>query len=747
MPRGAARRDLPGGGHAVLRQPVHRARHRVGRRGREGGRGAVRGVRPAAREPGEGARVRVPAEQPGRAARRPDRRRQRRRPDAADGRARGARHRRCSSGSSTRGPSSARRPGSCSCSTSPARWATRAATDGPSSTSPSEAAVSALDQFKDADEVGLWVFSTDLGGADPNVRELVPVAPIGDQRDELAATDRRPVPDERHAAVRRHPEGLRDDARGLRPDEDQRHRAAHRRRRTTTANPATTSEQFDELIQTLQAGSEGASSRPVRLFTISYGDDADVITLQAIAQATEPPLRRQQPGDHRAGVHRRHLQLLRRWRRTSASATASSRRRWREAIMSPLGIVLLGAGAAGGDPGRAADRRPPPGSASVGLGWPGARRGAARSDARHRVAPSSAQRAVAVVRPCRPRRPSAASTGSSTSVPPGRCGSASQPVGSARRRHRRVVADRPARPRDRRRARQDRHRVGRGRAGRAAGAGGQRDAVAGAGADDRGARGPARVGQPARRRSPSRAAIGCACSTPASTSSLARAVEVSVGAGDTDVLGDDVDGLVTELEALRIAMDEAEPGGRSPTRCPEPRAAVTPRERAAPLERRRRDRHRAVPDHRAGPRSPCSATSSARPRSPTPTGSATRHRTSSTSCCSAACCRRRSSRCSRRSSRHDDEESTNVVITVALIAARRDHGRRRHRRPADLPPLHARSRRRRRRRRSSARSARCSPGSSCSRSSSTALTGARQRAAQLAGAGSSPPRGARSCPT
>ncbi len=38
---------------------------------------------------------------------------------------------------------------------------------------------------------------------------------------------------------------------------------------------------------------------------------------------------------------------------------------------------------------------------------------------------------------------------------------------------------------------------------------------------------------------------------------LARTVEVSVGAGDTEVLGEDVDGLVSELEALRIAMDEA----------------------------------------------------------------------------------------------------------------------------------------------------------------------------------------------
>lgn len=37
---------------------------------------------------------------------------------------------------------------------------------------------------------------------------------------------------------------------------------------------------------------------------------------------------------------------------------------------------------------------------------------------------------------------------------------------------------------------------------------------------------------------------------------VARAVEVSLGAGDSDVLGNDVDGLVTELEALRAALEE-----------------------------------------------------------------------------------------------------------------------------------------------------------------------------------------------
>ncbi len=37
---------------------------------------------------------------------------------------------------------------------------------------------------------------------------------------------------------------------------------------------------------------------------------------------------------------------------------------------------------------------------------------------------------------------------------------------------------------------------------------------------------------------------------------VARAVEVSLGAADGGVLGDDVDDLVTELESLRLAMDD-----------------------------------------------------------------------------------------------------------------------------------------------------------------------------------------------
>jgi Ca-activated chloride channel homolog len=147
------------------------------------------------------------------------------------------------------------------------------------------AAVSALDQFKDADEVGLWVFSTDLGGADPNVRELVPVAPMGGQRDMLGRqieaqfpTNGTPLYDVTGKAYETMVDGY-DPAKinaivlltdGMNDDEQ----------------PDDDEDQFAELIQTLQAGSEGSSSQPVRLFTISYGEDADAITLRAIAQAT-----------------------------------------------------------------------------------------------------------------------------------------------------------------------------------------------------------------------------------------------------------------------------------------------------------------------------------------------------------------------------------------------------------------------------------------------------------------------------
>jgi Ca-activated chloride channel homolog len=146
------------------------------------------------------------------------------------------------------------------------------------------AAISALDEFKDEDQVGLWVFSTDLGGEHPNWREVVPIGTIGENRDTLAEQIDAQLPQSGTPlyevtqvayeamlaeydpatinAIVLLTDGVNDD--GALNDDDQ---------------------QFTTLIETLE-GPEGESATPVRVFTIAYGDEADLITLRAISQAS-----------------------------------------------------------------------------------------------------------------------------------------------------------------------------------------------------------------------------------------------------------------------------------------------------------------------------------------------------------------------------------------------------------------------------------------------------------------------------
>jgi Ca-activated chloride channel family protein len=45
-------------------------------------------------------------------------------------------------------------------------------------------------------------------------------------------------------------------------------------------------DQLDELLATLERGTEGESAKPIRVFTIAYGKQADFSTLERIAEAT-----------------------------------------------------------------------------------------------------------------------------------------------------------------------------------------------------------------------------------------------------------------------------------------------------------------------------------------------------------------------------------------------------------------------------------------------------------------------------
>lgn len=149
-----------------------------------------------------------------------------------------------------------------------------------------QAAIEALDEFADDDQVGLRVFSTDLGPQGQDLYlDLVPVGPMSEVRDDLRnAIDRQfptngtPLYDTAAAsyvemldfydpelinAVVFLTDGVNDDGD---PDDDE--------------------DQLQGLLDELQVGSEGSTSRPVRIFPIAYGADADLAVLKRIAEAT-----------------------------------------------------------------------------------------------------------------------------------------------------------------------------------------------------------------------------------------------------------------------------------------------------------------------------------------------------------------------------------------------------------------------------------------------------------------------------
>lgn len=149
-----------------------------------------------------------------------------------------------------------------------------------------DAAITALEEFKDDDEVGLSVFSTELGpGGDQEMLELVPPTRVADVREQLANRIRDLLPTNNtplYAVTQRaYEEALADfdpariNAVVLLSDG-----------RNQDDDSADDRDQLTELIDTLQAGSEGQASRPVRVFPIAYGADADLPTLRQIAEAT-----------------------------------------------------------------------------------------------------------------------------------------------------------------------------------------------------------------------------------------------------------------------------------------------------------------------------------------------------------------------------------------------------------------------------------------------------------------------------
>lgn len=148
------------------------------------------------------------------------------------------------------------------------------------------AAIEALDQFKDQDQVGLRIFSTSLGPENSGYwQDLVPVGPVADQRDELVRAIEGLLPREGtplYAVTRASYDDM------VEQFDPERINAVilltDGRNDLGGTNDQVAG--FDELIADLTRESQGELARPVRIFPIAYGTNADLATLEAIAEAT-----------------------------------------------------------------------------------------------------------------------------------------------------------------------------------------------------------------------------------------------------------------------------------------------------------------------------------------------------------------------------------------------------------------------------------------------------------------------------
>nr|MBA2624449.1 substrate-binding domain-containing protein [Acidimicrobiia bacterium] len=145
------------------------------------------------------------------------------------------------------------------------------------------AAVGALDQFKDDDEVGLRIFSTNIGSDEPtDYVDVLPVAPVGEQREQLASRIRDLVPTEGTPLYTAVGDSYAELLDNYAPE-----RINALLVLSDGQNEDPRNDDLDGLLSDLRSTTEGQSSRPVRIFPIAFSGDADLQVLESIAEATD----------------------------------------------------------------------------------------------------------------------------------------------------------------------------------------------------------------------------------------------------------------------------------------------------------------------------------------------------------------------------------------------------------------------------------------------------------------------------
>lgn len=144
------------------------------------------------------------------------------------------------------------------------------------------AAIAALSQFKDEDEVGLRVFSTGIGPEpQSDYLDLVPIGAIGANRETIRSKIRTLVPTNSTPLYT----VARDSHKEMRDSYDPA-RINAVLLLTDGRNEDERNNDLDATLRALAEGSEGQATSPVRLFPIAYGSGADLGVLSRMADAT-----------------------------------------------------------------------------------------------------------------------------------------------------------------------------------------------------------------------------------------------------------------------------------------------------------------------------------------------------------------------------------------------------------------------------------------------------------------------------
>jgi Ca-activated chloride channel homolog len=147
------------------------------------------------------------------------------------------------------------------------------------------AAVTALDQFKGEDLVGLRVFTNDIGPNNAFYLDLIPVSPMSEVKEKMQSAIQDLIPQNGTPLYDIAQKSLDD----MRAEVDQTRINAVVLLTDGRNDDGETSDddsQLTNLIRSGRSGSEGKITSSVRIFPIAYGADADLSILKRMAEAT-----------------------------------------------------------------------------------------------------------------------------------------------------------------------------------------------------------------------------------------------------------------------------------------------------------------------------------------------------------------------------------------------------------------------------------------------------------------------------